>query len=59
MSVGVATHPVHGGGGTERNQQRWNANPYVLDGGSGMNECDPGAWLLPYWMGVYHGLIRA
>ncbi len=37
----------------------WNANPHDLDGGSGMWENDPGAWLLPYWLARYHGIIQA
>eukprot|EP00943_MAST-04B_sp_MAST-4B-sp1_P001535 g1535.t1 len=42
----------------ERCQYRWNANPYIVqDCGSGMSESDPGAWLLPYWMARYYGLI--
>ena len=41
----------------ERAQFRWNGNPHDLDGGSGFNEGDPGAWLLPYWMARYHGLV--
>jgi hypothetical protein len=37
---------------------KWNANPYVLDGGAGGRIEDDGAYfLLPYWMGRYHGLI--
>eukprot|EP00040_Diaphanoeca_grandis_P019454 m.102767 g.102767 ORF g.102767 m.102767 type:complete len:842 (-) comp27434_c0_seq1:392-2917(-) len=42
----------------ERSQYRWNANPFdVTDGGTGMQEGDPGAWLLPYWMSRYYNLI--
>eukprot|EP00050_Salpingoeca_kvevrii_P011097 m.12660 g.12660 ORF g.12660 m.12660 type:complete len:765 (-) comp3253_c0_seq1:54-2348(-) len=41
----------------ERDQMRWNGNPHELDGGSGMSEGDPGAWLLPYWMARFHGII--
>ncbi|EGD83339.1 hypothetical protein PTSG_03947 [Salpingoeca rosetta] len=41
----------------ERPQLRWNSNPHDLDGGSGMSEGDPGAWLWPYWIARYHGLI--
>lgn len=33
---------------------RWNGDPYTLDGGSGMLEYDPGAWLIHYWMMRYH-----
>ena len=45
----------------ERRQYRWNANPYVVDppGGTGMTESDPGAWLLPYWMGRWSGVLSA
>ena len=42
----------------ERRVMRWNGNPFELDGGSGFGEDDPGAWLLPYWMARYHGLIE-
>jgi hypothetical protein len=42
---------------SSRNQLRWNGDPHQLDGGGGMSEGDPGAWLLPYWLGVYHGLL--
>ena len=41
----------------ERGQLRWNSNPHDLDGGSGTMEGDPGAWLMPYYMARYHGLI--
>ena len=45
----------------ERRQYRWNANPYVVGppGGNGMTEGDPGAWLLPYWMGRWSGVLNA
>lgn len=33
----------------ERAQTRWNGSPHDLDGGSGMDEADPGAFLLSYW----------
>ena len=37
---------------------KWNGNPYNLDGGSGGRSEDDGAYfLLPYWMGRFHGLI--
>jgi hypothetical protein len=37
---------------------KWNGNPYGLDGGNGGRIEDDGAYfLLPYWMGRYHGLI--
>lgn len=42
----------------ERSLMRWNGNPFELDGGGGHGEDDPGAWLLPYWMAVYHGFIE-
>lgn len=42
----------------ERQVSKWNHNPYALDGGSdGMGEEDGAFWLLPYWMGRYHGII--
>ena len=44
----------------ERGQSRWNANPFdVSDTGTGTTEMDPGAYLLPYWLARYHGLIAA
>ena len=44
----------------ERRQYRWNANPYVVGppGGAGTTEGDPGAWLLPYWMGRWSGVLN-
>lgn len=37
---------------------KWNGNPYSLDGGDGGRSEDDGAYfLLPYWMGRYHGLV--
>jgi hypothetical protein len=37
---------------------KWNGNPYNLDGGNGGRTEDDGAYfLLPYWLGRYHGLI--
>jgi hypothetical protein len=37
---------------------KWNGNPYSLDGGNGGRSEDDGAYfLLPYWMGRFHGLI--
>ena len=37
---------------------KWNGNPYNLDGGNGGRTEDDGAYfLLPYWMGRFHGLI--
>jgi hypothetical protein len=42
----------------ERNFEKWNADPYVPDGGGkGREEDDGAAYLLPYWMGRYHGFI--
>lgn len=45
---------------SERQLMRWNGNPYDLGGGSenGSGEEDGSAWLLPYWMGRYHGFIQ-
>lgn len=42
----------------ERHVQKWNANPFELDGGrSGLGEDDGAAYLLAYWMGRYYGYI--
>ena len=39
---------------------KWNADPFTMDdGGGGMEEGDPGAWLLAFWMARHHGLIGA
>lgn len=42
----------------ERNFEKWNADPFEPDGGGdGLSE-DPGsAYLLPYWMGKFHGFL--
>ena len=42
---------------SERTTWRWNRNPYQPDGGNALNEEDAAAFLLPYWMGRYHGII--
>lgn len=43
----------------ERCFAKWNRDPYVPDeGGDGRNEDDGAAFLLPYWMGRYHGFIE-
>ena len=42
----------------ERPVMRWNANPFVVDGGrGGRSESDGGAFLLPYWLGRHHGFL--
>ena len=42
----------------ERPVMKWNQNPYALDGGDGGRTEDDGAFfLLPYWLGRYHGLV--
>jgi hypothetical protein len=42
----------------ERQVGKWNHNPYALDGGNeGRGEEDGTFWLLPYWLGRYHGII--
>jgi hypothetical protein len=42
----------------ERPVHKWNANVFVPNGGNGgRGEDDGGAFLLPYWMGRYHGYI--
>jgi hypothetical protein len=44
---------------SERCLMRWNGNPWRPDGGNdGASEEDGSAWLLPYWLGRYHGLIH-
>ena len=43
----------------ERPIAKWNGNPYRHDGGSGGRSEDDGAYfLLPYWMGRYHGWVE-
>jgi len=43
----------------ERPVMRWNANPFVVDGGEGGHSEDDGAaFLLPYWLGRYHGFLK-
>jgi len=43
----------------ERVVEKWNSNPYELDGGWGGYGEEAGTpWLLPYWMGRYHGFIK-
>jgi len=42
----------------ERPVMRWNANPFVVDGGNGGHgEDDGAAFLLPYWLGRYHKFL--
>lgn len=42
----------------ERPVMRWNANPFVVDGGrGGRSESDGGAFLLAYWMGRHHKFL--
>ena len=42
----------------ERQFARWNANVYLPDGKNSDNRIETGAdFLLPYWMGRYHGFI--
>jgi hypothetical protein len=44
--------------GDERCFERWNGNPYLPDDGSSGAVEDAGAdYLLPYWMGRFHGFI--
>ncbi|MBD3177290.1 MAG: hypothetical protein GF320_19120 [Armatimonadia bacterium] len=44
---------------SENGMLKWNGNPYQLRrGGGGRAEDDGGAFLLPYWMGRYHAMIR-
>ncbi len=42
----------------ERPVMKWNGNPFRLDGGNGGGSEDDGTfYLLPYWMGRYHGFL--
>jgi hypothetical protein len=42
----------------ERPVMKWNGNPFRLDGGGGGRGEDDGAFfLLPYWLGRYHGYL--
>jgi hypothetical protein len=42
----------------ERGISKWNSNTYIYDSGSdGSGEDDGAFFLLPYWMGRYHGLL--
>jgi hypothetical protein len=39
---------------------KWNGNPFIVDGGgAGRSEDDGGFFLLPYWLGRYHGFLAA
>ena len=43
----------------ERPVEKWNSNPYIPDHrGSGRHEDDGAFFLLPYWMGRYHGWLK-
>ncbi len=43
----------------ERPVMKWNGDPFVVDGGNdGATEDDGAFFLLPYWLGRYHGLIE-
>ncbi len=43
----------------ERPVAKWNSNPYRPDGGNGGAGEDDGAYfLLPYWMGRFHGWVE-
>lgn len=41
----------------ERPLHKWNGNPCRLDGGTDLHEECGTFWLLPYWLGRYHGLL--
>ena len=44
----------------ERSGLKWNQDPYRMDGGNaGRSEADAAGFLLPYWLGRYHGFLRA
>ena len=43
----------------ERPVSKWNGNPYSPDGGgNGHSEDDGAFFLLPYWLGRYHGWVE-
>ncbi len=43
----------------EQSVSKWNGNPYRPDGGAdGHGEDDGAYFLLPYWMGRYHGWVK-
>ena len=43
---------------SERRVDKWNSNPYAANQpGDGRGEEDGAFWLLPYWMGRYHGIF--
>jgi len=43
----------------ERHFNHWNTDPFRLDqGGSGRYLSDGAVFLLPYYMGLYHGFIQ-
>ena len=43
----------------ERPVSKWNGNPYrPYGGGNGSGEDDGAFFLLPYWMGRYHGWVK-
>src|SRR5204862_6995152 len=43
----------------ERPGFKWNGNPYIPDGGRNGYSVDDGAlFLLPYWLGRYHGWVN-
>jgi hypothetical protein len=45
---------------SERAVMRWDKNPWSAVGGDGgLTESSGVYWLLPYWLGRYHGFIRA
>jgi len=45
---------------SERGIIRWDCNPWAaVQGGGGTAESSTVFWLLPYWMGRYHGFIEA
>ncbi|HRI87889.1 MAG TPA: hypothetical protein PK869_06485, partial [Candidatus Hydrogenedentes bacterium] len=43
----------------ERHFNHWNTDPWNLDyGGNGTGLADGAVYLLPYYMGLYHGFIK-
>jgi len=53
----LQTHPLPPP--SERFVLRWDKNPWMaVSGDAGQTEWCPVYWLLPYWMGRYHGFIE-
>lgn len=54
VNVGESTNALPP---SERSAQRLQQDPFALDGGGGMTEQDPGAWMIGYYFGLKFGYI--